>query len=75
MKMTDDEIDMVACLRDWSADPDGTHFTAVFENGAWECTYSTASTAARGMSPSRGVGSSFVEAFCNLAHADFADEM
>jgi hypothetical protein len=79
MKLTEEEIGMVECLRDWSsAGKSELKFTAALVNGVWECTLTTASidgqiqkrmrlSSERVM---RGVGASFVEAFNDL---DFND--
>jgi hypothetical protein len=79
MTLTEEEIGMVECLRDWSsAGKSELKLTAALTNGVWECTLTTAiideQVRKRMRLPServmRGVGTSFVEAFNNL---DFND--
>jgi hypothetical protein len=66
--LTQEEIDMIEALREWSADPNGIRFTASFESDAWECTLQDQDIDAK--EKWRGVGRSFVEAFCNLDGQD-----
>ena len=75
MTLTEEETEMVECLRDWSsAGKSELKFTAALANGVWECMLTTAiidGQVREGMRPSservmRGVGTSFVEAFNDL---------
>jgi hypothetical protein len=76
MKLTEVEIEMVECLRGLS-EHRAVRLTASFENGMWECeSILTPHPAYFSCHPEcspdavfvwRGVGTSFVEAFANLA--------
>jgi hypothetical protein len=63
MELTEQEIQMVETIREWSKYRDGLRFTAIFENGAWECTLTSPLP---NKPPLRGVGTTFVDAFNNL---------
>ena len=77
--LTQQEIEMVEYMREWTLqdwdDPDPElEFTATFKNGCWECCLTNSLHPSRkqefppgAVFVSRGVGTSFVEAFCNLA--------
>ena len=85
MKLSEDEVEMVKCFREWDEDPLELKLTVTHKNGLWECLLLTAPApefVARGLAPNsrpvaaRGVGTSFVEAFCQIAggHYEGDDE-
>jgi hypothetical protein len=77
MELTEDEVEVVECLREWAEDPHELQLTVSRKGRIWECLLLTARApeyfAARGLAydptsvAARGVGTSFVEAFRNIA--------
>ena len=64
MELTHEEYELIELLREWSTERDPLRFTASCENGVWEC--ELRNVWSKEVVISRGVGNSFVRAFCGL---------